>query len=68
MQEAVKGQQSGAIKGGGAEFPMFIARLCLRRAALRRVSVALLFGDLRKAYYSVYLDLVLGALLTEGDK
>ena len=46
LREAVQGQQSGAVKGGGTEFPMFIARSVLRHAALRRVSAAMIFGDL----------------------
>ena len=47
LQEAVKGQQSGASKGGTV-LPMFIARLFLHHAAERRVSGGLLFGDLQK--------------------
>ena len=41
---------------------MFITRLFLRLAALRRVSAAVLFGDLQKAYYSVLVELATGPL------
>ena len=47
---------------------MIIARLCLRHFALRRVSVAVLFGDLQKAYYSVMVELVTGPLLTPDER
>ena len=66
--ETVKGQQSGAVKGGVTEFPMFIARLFLRHAALRKVSAAVLFGDLQRAYYSVLVELVTGPLLTPEER
>ena len=57
LQATVQGQQSGAVKGGGPAFPRFIARmLFLRHAALRRVSAAVLFGDLQKAYNSVLVE------------
>ena len=49
LQTVAEGNQCGAIKGGGTAFPMFIARLFLRSASIRRVSAALLFGDMRKA-------------------
>ena len=68
LQSTVQGHQSGAIKGGGTELPMFIARLCLRHAALRRVSTALLFGDLQRAYYRVLVELVTGPLLTLEER
>ena len=55
------------MKGGGTEFPMFIARLFLHHTALTRVSGALLFGDLRKAYYSVLVELVTGPLVTPEE-
>ena len=47
---------------------MFIARLCLREAALRKVSAAVLFGDLQRAYYSVLVELVTGPLLTPEER
>ena len=47
---------------------MGIARPCLRHAALRRVYVALLFGDLRKACYSVLIELVTLPLLTPEER
>ena len=68
LQATVEGQQSGAIKSGGTEFPRFITRLLLRHAALRRCSAALLFGDLRKAYYSVLVELATGPLFTPEDR
>ena len=56
------------LKVEGTEFPMFIARLFLHHAALTRVSSALLFGDLRKAYYSVLVELVTGPPLTPEER
>ena len=34
LQKLVKGNQSGAFKGGGTEYPMLIARLFLKKAAM----------------------------------
>ena len=47
---------------------MFIARLFLRNAALRRQSAAVLFGDLQQEYYSVLVELVTGPLLTPEER
>ena len=55
-------------KGGGTKFPVFIARLFLPEAATCRGSAGLLFGDLRKAYYSVLLEIGMGPFLTEGER
>ena len=49
LAKLTKGNQSGAVKGGGTEFPMFIARLFLQHAAIRRISAAIVFGDMQKA-------------------
>ena len=68
LRDTVQGQQSGVVKGGGTEFPMFTARLFLRHAALREVSAAVLFGDLQMAYYSVLVELVTGPLLTPEER
>ena len=40
----------------------------LRHATLRRVSAAVLFGDLCKAYYSVLIELVTGPLLAPEER
>ena len=68
LKNIVQGNQSGAIKGGGTEFPMFIARLFRQLAAKHKKSTALLFGDLRKAYYSVLLELVRGPMFTHEER
>ena len=46
---------------------MFIARLFLQWAAKQTKSAALLFGDLRTAYYSVLLGLVTGPTFTQEE-
>ena len=68
LKQWVGGNQSGAIKGGGAEFPIFTARLFLQFAVDRKRSAGLLLGDMQKAYYSVLLEVVLGPLLTPGER
>ena len=65
LKQLVGGNQSGAVRGGGTEFPMFIARLFLLHAADRKRSAGLLFGDMQKAYY---LELILGPLLIPGER
>ena len=47
---------------------MFIARLGLEHAAAQPKSVALGCGDLRKAYYSALVELVVGPLPTAGER
>ena len=47
---------------------MFIARLFLRDTTARRVPTILLFGDMRNAYDSILLELVLGPLLTAAER
>ena len=43
LQNIASGKQSGAIKGGGTGFPMFIASFYLVNAARKRISAALHF-------------------------
>ena len=43
LQAPVQGHLSGAVKGGGTELAVFIARLCVCSAVARRVSTAVLF-------------------------
>ena len=59
LKETVQGQQSGAVKGGGTEFPMFIARLFLRHVALRRVSVAVLLAITKRRTIVSWLNWLL---------
>ena len=47
---------------------MFIARLFLQRASDSKKSAAVILGGLRKAYYSVLVELVLEPVLTEGGR
>ena len=47
---------------------MMIARLFLQPAAEQRKSAAMIFADLSKEYYTVLLELVVGPLLTEGER
>ena len=66
LDELVADNQSGAVQKGGTEFPMRLGEavfFCLW-AADRRIFAALRFGDMKKAYYSVILELMVGPLLT----
>ena len=68
LTKVVAGNQSGAVKNkGGTEFPMLVTPVfatCNRAAKV----CGSIFGDLRKAYYSVLVELVLGTLLTERER
>ena len=68
LEELVQGNQSGAIKGGGAEFLVFLARNLLQQAAKQNKSTTLLFGDLRKAYYSALSKLATGPMFTQEER
>ena len=47
---------------------MLVARLLFRSAMVRRISATLLFGDARKAYYNVHLEIVLGPVITTAER
>ena len=68
MPHAVGDQRSRAIKGGGTEFPMFIANLFLQRAKRMRQSTAVLLGKIRKAFYSVLAEYDTGKMLPDDVK
>ncbi len=59
------GHQSGAVKGGGNRDSN---GHCSPAAQKKKVSAALVFGDMVRAYYSALLELMLGPLLTEGER
>ena len=63
-----RGSSLGQRKKGGTEFPRLIALFCLQHAAEQRKSAAVCFGHLRRAYYTGLVELVLGPLLTEGER
>ncbi|MFM7987352.1 MAG: hypothetical protein ACKPKO_49370, partial [Candidatus Fonsibacter sp.] len=47
---------------------MFIAKLLVKLSAQSKISALLVFGDLRKAYYGVLVELVLGPPLTASER
>ena len=61
-------QQYGAKAGGGTEFPIMIRRFFFNWAKKEGISVAGLFCDLRKAFYSVLPEEALGPLITAEER
>ena len=55
--------QSGAVRGGGVEFPAHAARAFLRKARAERKSACILSGDMKGAFYSVLPETFLGPTL-----
>jgi len=64
MAKFVGSDQLGAKAKGGTEFVSFTARLFLQSAAQRNKSAGVIFIDLRRAFYSVLMELALGPLYT----
>ena len=63
MATEVEGLQFGAIAGGGTVFPVHTAKLFFAQARLAGLSSAILFGDLKAAFYSAWPEVVLGQVL-----
>ena len=63
MAAEVEGLQFGAVAGGGTVFPAHTARLFLAQARLAGLSSAILFADLKAAFYSAWPEVVLGHVL-----
>ena len=57
---ACPGRQHGAISGGGTEFPRMATSLFLAHAAALGCSVAVIFTDLKAAFYTIAAELAVG--------
>ncbi len=64
----VQAWQSGAIPGGSTEQPSHVASLFIRQARAAGHSAALLFTDVRAAFYSAWPELVVGPLLQPAQR
>ena len=53
--------QHGVAPGGGAEYPAHVCKLATKLARQKRQSVALLFVDLRGAFYAIMQEAVVGS-------
>jgi hypothetical protein len=63
-----QGTQFGAIPGGGTDLPSVAIQMFLEGAARRGRSVAVLFTDIRGAFYRCLPEIALGPLLPEGER
>ena len=61
-------EQHGARPHGGTEFPVMIRRFSLEWATCLGISATVLYCDLRKAFYSVVPEAVLGPLLCPHER
>ena len=52
--------QTGAVRGGGTEFAIMTRSLFSSWAQLRKLSSAVIYMDIRKAFYSVLVEEVVG--------
>ena len=55
--------QTGAVRGGGTEFAIMTRSLFSSWAQLRKLSSAVIFVDIRKAFYSVLVEEVVGPVM-----
>ena len=60
--------QSGSVPGGGTDFPAAAVRMFLRGRKLRCLPAALLFVDVRGAFYSILPELAIGALVGDEER
>ena len=63
LPEAAKGRQSGWIKGGSASVPQIVLSFFIEKMRKERKCVAVLFTDIKAAFYSVFAEIALGGLL-----
>ena len=64
MTKHVQGWQAGAVQGGGTVGPSHSIKLFFAMAKAEKRSAAVLFGDLKAAYYRVLPEMVVGKVLT----
>jgi hypothetical protein len=62
LARAARDRQFGAIPKGGIEPPRFVREAFLRMSKAMGLSAAVIFVDLRKAFYSVLLEQAVGPL------
>ena len=59
--------QTGAVRGGGTEFAIKTRSLLSSWAQLRKLSSAVINVDIRKAFYSVLVEEVVGPVMGRSD-
>ena len=60
--------QTGAVRGGGTEFAIMTRSLLSSWAQLRKLSSAVIFVDIRKAFHSVLVEEVVGPVMRRSDR
>ena len=60
--------QFGAVRGGGIDAPGFAVRLFLADLAARKANGAVLFTDLKSAFYTVFKEAALGPLTSAAAR
>ena len=68
LEQSVGEAQVGAVRGRGIDFAIFEIRLFSELAKQQRRSAAVLFADLRKAFYSVLVESALGPLMLRSER
>ena len=66
--QLVKEWQYGAVAGGGIEYPAHAVRLFLAQAHCMKFPAAIIFADLKAAFYRVWPEFALGPLLGTADR
>ena len=61
-------EQQGAVQHGGTEFTAHTVRLFFRRARLSNKCAAVVFADLKSAFYSVLQEMAVGACMPAADR
>ena len=56
-------RQQGAVRAGGADFPHMVAIAWMKQATKRRKSAAMIFTDIKAAFYSVATEVGLEPFL-----
>ena len=62
------GAQFGAVPGGGTDLPAMAIQLILDGAARRGKTVAVLFTDIKGAFYNILPEIALGPLLAAPQR
>ena len=64
LKDHTEHRQHGAIQEGGTEVPMLVRDLFFRRNQKAGRKAAIIFFDLKKAFYGVSVESVVGVSLT----
>ncbi len=68
LRQVTNGAQMGSLPGGGTSLPAASVRAFFAWGTATHTSVAVLFADLRAAFYTVLTEEIVGQLMSEATR